>query len=126
MSTIKEDIMSYMKSEGLMPQETDFGIYFKYQMMTFLIFWEEEDRLFLRICLPNIFNVDEDNRIDVLEAANAVTFLMKVAKCIVRDDTVWVVTEQLLDSTPVFSDIIPRSLDILTEGREEFYKKMME
>ena len=126
MSTIKEDIMSYLKSEGLMPQETDFGIYFKYQMMNFLIFWEEEDHLFLRICLPNIYDVDEENRADVLEATNEVTYEMKVAKCFVHDDSVWVATEQLLDSTPVFSDIIPRSLDILTEGREEFYKKMME
>ena len=126
MSTIKEDIMSYMSSQGLQPQDTDFGIYFKYQMLNFLIFWDEEDYLFLRICLPNIFDVDDDNRTDALEACNTVTYEMKVAKCFINDGSVWVATEQLLDSTPEFDDIIPRSLNILTQGRREFYSHMFE
>lgn len=124
MANIKEDIMSYLQSQGLQPQAEDFGIYFKYQMLNFFIFWNERDHLFLRICLPNIYDVDEENRTDVLEATNEVTYEMKVAKCFIHDDSVWVATEQLLDSTPEYDDIIPRSLTILTQGRREFYDKI--
>ena len=126
MSTIKEDIMSYMSKEGLQPQETEFGVYFKYQMLNYFIFWDQEDHLFLRICLPNIFDVDDENRGDVLEACNKVTYEMKVAKCFINDGAVWVATEQLLDSTPEFGDVIPRSLHILSQARREFYEKMFE
>ena len=122
MSTIKEDLVAYLSSQGLQPQPEHFGIYFKYQMLNFFILWDEGDRLFLKLCLPGIFNVDENNRADVLDACNAVTRDMKVAKCFVPEDDVWITAEQLLDNTPDYSDIIPRSLVILIQARDEFYK----
>ena len=121
MSTIKDDIFAYLSSQGLQPQAEDFGIYFKYQMLNFFILWNEGDELFLKICLPGIFDVDENNRAEVLEATNAVTRDMKVAKCFVPEDDVWITTEQLLDTTPDYGDIIPRSLRILIQARKEFY-----
>ena len=121
MSTIKDDIFAYLSSQGLQPKTEDFGIYFKYQMLNFFVFWNEGDELFLKICLPDIFDVDENNRAEVLEATNAVTRDMKVAKCFVPEDDVWITTEQLLDTTPDYGDIIPRSLRILIQARHEFY-----
>ena len=62
MSTIKEQIKEYLAEEGLRPQEEDYGFYFRYQMLTFIIHWDEEDAFFLRISMPAIFASDENNR----------------------------------------------------------------
>ena len=124
MSTIKEQIKEYLAEEGLRPQEEDYGFYFRYQMLTFLIHWDEEDALFLRISMPAIFSVDENNRGDVLEAINAVNLERKVIKCLLFEKDVWVVSELLLDSTPKYEDIIPRTLDMLLGARMGFYEQL--
>ena len=122
MSTIKEDIFNYLSSEGLQPQDRDYGIFFKYQMLNFLVFWRDTDERFLKIALPSIYDVDDNNRADVLVATNNTTRDIKVAKCFVPEDSVWVTCEQLLDTDPNFSDIIPRTLKILMDARECFYE----
>ncbi len=124
MSTMKEEIFSYLTSEGLQPQERDYGIFFKYQMLSFLVFWRDDDERFLKIALPGIYDVDENNRIDVLEACNEATKNIKVAKCFIPEDSVWVTAEQLLDTDPNFSDVIPRTLHILMDARQEFYDQI--
>ena len=43
MGTTKKDVGAYLSSEGLRPQETDFGYVFEYQNLTFLIFWDDDD-----------------------------------------------------------------------------------
>ena len=125
MSTIKEDIKNYLMSEGLQPKEENFGFFFRYQMLSFLIHWDEEDELFLRISLPSIFSADENNRSDVLEALNQVNLERKVVKgLLVANGDVWVVAEELLDSTPNYEDIIPRTLGMLLQAREVFYENL--
>ena len=138
MSTIKEQIGEYLASEGLRPQEEDYGFYFRYQMLNFFIRWDEDDALLAPdrdadLPLEEVMNLaerlmekDENNRTDVLEAANKVNRSRKVVKCLVLDDVVWLVTEQLLDSDPNFVDVIPRSLDMLLQAREAFYQGLRE
>ena len=124
MSTIKEQIKEYLAEEGLRPQEEDYGFYFRYQMLTFIIHWDEEDAFFLRISMPTIFASDENNRGDVLEAINKVNLERKVIKCLLVDNEVWVASEQLLDTTPQYADIIPRTLDALLGARMGFYEHL--
>ena len=124
MADIKQEIFDYLKAEGLQPEETRFGIYFKYQMLSFLIFHEEDDSQFFRMALPGVCDVDEKNRADVLEATNAVNLQMKVAKAFIPDDDVWITTEQLLDADPKYDDIIPRSLQILVQARQVLYNEL--
>lgn len=124
MSNIKQDIKDYLISEGLQPKEEQFGFYFRYQMLSFLINWDEHDARFLQIFLPSIFNVDENNREDVLEAINATNIERKVVKCILHGDSVSIVAEQLLDTTPNYQDIIPRTLGMLRQARDGFYENL--
>ena len=119
--TVKEQIREYLTSEGLRPQEEDFGFFFRYQMLNFYIHWDEDDAFYLSISLPNIFEADENNRGDVLEVLNKLNMSRKVVKCILADQSVWVTAEQLLDTTPNYSDIIPRTLGMLMQARELFY-----
>lgn len=124
MSTIKEDISEYLAQEGLRPQVEDFGIYFRYQMLNFLIHWDEDDALFLKISVPSIFETDENNRGDALEALNTVNLERKVVKGFIIDNNVWITAEQLLDSTPNYDDIIPRTLTMLIQARDCFYESL--
>lgn len=125
MST-NESVLSYLKSQGLVPQETDYGIIFKYQMCNFLIFKDEDDQSFLQIAMPGIYDVTEDTMLDVLMACNDVSRSVKVSKAIINDDSVWLLYELVLDSTPVLDDIIPRGLQILMSARDMFYKNLKE
>lgn len=124
MSTIKEEIKEFLAQEGLRPQEEDYGIYFRYQMLSFLILWEEEDALYLRIVLPSIFTTDENNRGDALEAINKVNSEWKLIKCILPENDVSITIELLLDSTPKYEDLIPRALNALIGARNGFYESL--
>lgn len=124
MSTIKEDIKEYLVNEGLRPQEEDFGFFFRYQMMNFMIRWDEEDELFLNISLPSIFEVDENNLLEVLAACNTVNVERKLIKSVMVQNSVWAVAELLFDSTPNYSEILPRTLSMLLGARDGFYEAM--
>ena len=60
----------------------------------------------------------------MLEVINRINLNHKVVKCLLVNDDVWVATEQLLDSTPVFGDIIERTLDMLVQARDQFYEDL--
>lgn len=124
MGTTKSNLGSYLTSEGLRPEETDFGFVFEYQKLTFLIFWDDDDNQYLKIALPGIYNVDDNNREDALAAANEVNIEWKVIKTVVLSDEVWVVAEQLIDKDPNMADLVPRTIQILVSGRESFYEHL--
>ena len=124
MGTTKSNLGSYLTSEGLRPEETDYGFMFKYQSLTFLIFWDDDDNQYLKLALPSIYNVDDNNREDALAAANEVNIEWKVIKTVVLSDEVWVVAEQLIDKDPNLSDLVPRTIKILVSGRESFYEHL--
>ena len=124
MGTTKSNLGSYLTSEGLRPEETDFGFVFEYQKLTFFIFWDDDDNQYLKIALPGIYNVDDNNRENALAAANEVNIEWKVIKTVVLSDEVWVVAEQLIDKDPNMADLVPRTIQILVSGRESFYEHL--
>lgn len=126
MGTTKGNLGSYLSNEGFQPQETDFGFVFKFKELTFAIFWDDDDNQYLKLVLPSIYNVNDNNRDDSLVAANQVNIEWKVIKAVVHSDEVWVVAEQLIDKDPNLSDLIPRTIQILMQGRESFYKHLEE
>lgn len=121
MGTTKKEIGAYLASEGLRPQDTEFGYMFEYDKLTFFVFWDDDDDQYLKLALPGIFDVNDNNRDDALVAVNEVNKEWKVIKAVVTDDDVWVAAEQFVDKDPNFSDIVPRTIKILTQGRLSFY-----
>ena len=91
-------------------------------MKNFLFINNDEDELFFQLILPGIFDITEENRELVLDAINKVNVSVKVIKCCIINDEVWIFFENLLDSSPEVSDIIPRALNILQGAQLEFYK----
>ena len=120
---MKDRIASYLTAQGLQPTVNEFGVNFKYQLKNFWVLTYDDDEQYLRLIMPGIMDVDQNNRSDVLEACNKVSAGMKVAKCYISEnDDVWLACEQLLDSDPNFNDVIPRSLKILLGAFEEYCK----
>ena len=122
---MSEMVFEYLKNQGLMPKiDEDNDIIFKYQMLTFIYFNNDEDEQFFRLALPGIFDVTDENRVTVLEAMNEVNKRMKVAKAYIPRDDVWVAAEIMMDSTPVLDDMVPRLLNILLGARRELYDQI--
>ena len=121
-----ERVMEFLKQQGFCPEidPENGNIIFKYQMRTFIFINNDEDESFFQLALPGIVDVTEDNRELVLEACNKTNFGIKVIKCCIPHNDVWIFFENLLDSSPEVSDIIPRALAILQGAQMQFYQNM--
>ena len=121
-----ERVMEFLKQQGFCPEidPENGNIIFKYQMRTFIFINNDEDESFFQLALPGIVDVTEDNRELVLEACNKTNFGIKVIKCCIPRNDVWIFFENLLDSSPEVSDIIPRALAILQGAQMQFYQNM--
>ncbi|MGN0205878.1 MAG: hypothetical protein ACI4BC_01420 [Muribaculaceae bacterium] len=127
MNEMMTAVFDYLKQQGLVPTEEEFGISFKYQMADFLILSDDDDQQFFRLTMPGIFSCTPENRLETLEAINITNNDMKVIKATIFGETnVWLFFEQLLDSTPVFDDIIPRGINILLAGQQKFFNALKE
>ncbi len=126
-TNVHELILEYLRNEGYRPNVDDDGdINFKCTGLTFLVLKDDNDEDFIRICLPYICEVNDDNRIAVLEACHNLCLMRKVIKAFIVNNHVWVVFEILADSTPEVSDFVPRAIDMLQQGREFFYKSLQQ
>ena len=121
-----EMVMNFLRQQGFCPEvdEDNGNILFKYQMANFLFINNDEDEEFFQLLMPGIYDVTDDNRDVVLEAANKVNHSIKVVKACVVNDSVWLFFENLLDHTPEVDDIIPRALAILQGARQHFYQEI--
>lgn len=120
-----ERVFEFLKQQGLCPTfDQDNDIVFKYQMLTFIYFNNDEDEQFFRLALPGIYDVTDENRYAVLDAINEVNRGIKVVKLAIPRDDVWAYTEIMLDSTPELDDFVPRLLNILLTARQELYKQI--
>lgn len=121
----KELVLDFLRKQGFTPNVDERNnIVFKYQMTTYVFFTDENDDEFFQLAMPGIYDVTEDNREIVLEAANKVNQSIKVIKVIVTQDSVWVLFEILLDETPQVEDIMPRAFRIMEDGRRKFYEQI--
>ena len=127
MNEMMTKVFDYLKQQGLVPTEEEFGISFKYQMAVVLILSDDDDQQFFRLAMPGIYSCTPENRLETLEAINVTNNDMKVIKASIFGETnVWLFFEQLLDSTPVFNDIIPRGINILLAGQQKFFNALKE
>ncbi len=119
-------VLDFLRQQGFTPEvdEENGNLIFKYQMATFLFINNENDDEFFQLIMPGIYDVTEENRYAVLEAANGICQDIKVVKACVFDDSVWLYFENFLDQNPEVSSILPRALNALQGARQEFYKKL--
>lgn len=123
---VTEMVLEYLRAEGFRPEidEDNGNIIFKFQSFTFIFFNNDEDDEFFQLAFPGIYDVTEENRELILEAANKVNDSTKVAKVIIVGEKVWVLFEIILDHSPEVGSIMERGLGILQHARERFYEAL--
>jgi len=121
-----EKVFEALKGEGLVPAKEEFGIAFKFQMTNYIYMEDENDESFFNLLIPNIYDVSEENELEVLRAINSVNNSMKVAKLVVSNNSVWVCFENLLDKDHKMEDIVPVAISTLYQARQRFYTALKE
>ncbi len=116
----------WLAENGLIHHSDDHGnIVFKYQGLTLVIVNPGDDKLFLQIVLPNIYDFsNEEERQKALIVANILSIQRKAIKANVFDDSVNLNVEMFVDTTPDVEDFMERVLDILVQGRLFFYNQL--
>ena len=122
---LKELMKQYLQEEGFCPKETEFGLEFKCEGRSFVFFYDSDDDQYFRLMMPNIFDVNDENREAVMAALNEANASIKVVKAYTPiPESVWVGFEVLVDSTPVLGDLVPRGLSMLRSAQQTFYEAL--
>lgn len=122
----KEIVLEQLNAMGFETVEmNDVGYLFKYEDINYLYLTDEDDEKFLRIAIPNLFEVTDENRIDVLEAMHDTAYLLKYAKvCIMHESSVWALYEHYLSSSDNLTELLEHIIMLLEATAQVFHKKI--
>lgn len=86
---------------------------------------DDDDDKFLRIAIPQLFEVTDENRIAVLEAMHETSLLLKYAKVsIMFESAVWALYEHHLVTSKGIEDLLEHVVQVLHATAMVFYKKI--
>lgn len=132
--TARELVVKFLKENKIEPENTEYGLRFFLENWSFLLWDDPEDPTFFRLTLPGVFDVTDDNFAEAIIACNQVNMDYKVVKALIysfdgeKEDeeemNVWICFEQVLDSTPEVSDLMPRAVNSMINAAHDFVQKM--
>ena len=122
----KEIILEQLNAMGFETVELgDAGFVFKYEDLNYLYMPDEDDEQFLRIAIPHLFEVTDENRVAVLEAMHDTTLMLKYSKlCIMYETAVWAMYEYHLTSMDNMSELLEHIIRVLEVTARVFYMKI--
>lgn len=122
----KEIIIEQLETLGFEPMELgDVGYFFKYEGLNYLYMPDDEDEHFLRIVVPHLFEVTDENRVAVLDAMHETGLILKYAKvCIMYEDAAWAIYEHRLTSTDNLSELLEHIIRVLDATAHVFISKL--
>lgn len=124
--TKKEIILQELNAMGYEPTEVEsLGYVFCHEDKYFLYSPEDDDEEFLRIAIPQLYDVTEENRIDVIKALHETAYLIKYSKPVIMyTDSVWVIYEHKLVTTDNLSELLEHIIRVLEVTAFVFQKKI--
>lgn len=122
----KELILDQLKVMGFEPIELgNVGYVFQYEDLNYLYMPDDDDERFLRIVIPHLFEVTDENREAVLEIMHEIGLMLKYAKvCIMYENAAWAIYEHRLNSTENLPELLEHIIRVLEATAHVFYKKM--
>ncbi len=122
----KKIVLDQLKAMGFEPVALgEVGYVFQYEDMNFLYRTDDDDEQFLRIVIPFLFEVTDENRVTVLEAMHDTVLLLKYAKMYIMDGTtVWAVYEHRLSAADDLSELLEHIICVLVAAARVFRKKI--
>ena len=127
MANLKEKCLNYLREEGYCPTIDDDGdIKLKVQGLTMYIRTSDTDDEFLKVWLPFIWSIENDNeRAKLHWVANKLNREYKCGKIYLTDDDTHAVCEIFIsDSDVKLGAIVSRCIMILTQMRGELSQLM--
>lgn len=116
---------NWLRSRNVKFSELPFGILFQYQGGTFIISDNAEDKLYLQVIMPNVYEASSYEKEKAMKVMNKMNREFKALKATMQDDgQVWLAVETFIDSTPDIEDFFDRILMILLQGRMKFQMMM--
>lgn len=120
----KELVLKKLENLGFSVVDAhEFGYVFKFEQLT-LLYMPDDDENFLRLALPNIFDVTEENRPFVLEMVNSTNMTIKYTKTCVFGERVWVFYEYRLYGNDNIEEVIEHGLLLLQATVGVFHRKI--
>lgn len=114
-----DKVMVELQKLGLLPQKEEFGIGFKYQMVNY-VYSEDGDEEYLKMYIPGILEMDEDDLPMVLTVLNSINNKMKVVKLVVVDNLVWCCYEARVHEGVNLGDMVEHAVEALHVSYQQF------
>ena len=120
----KEIVLSALKALGFMPVEIEgIGYRFEYEGLNLLYPTGDDDSDYLTLVVPNIFDITDENRVEVLEAMTRLCGRMKyVQPSIVFGNQVWLNYHHYVGEGEATPDIIEHMVRVLDFATLTFHK----
>lgn len=109
----------WLSENGISFQIEKRVLYFEYQGGTFVVTVPEDDKSFLHLVMPCVYEVSEEESCRVLENLNLINQETKCVKAVLIDSDVWLIIDMLVESTSGIDTFFERLLGILHETRWE-------
>lgn len=121
---LKEKILDNLQKLGFQTELIDetLGYRFQYEGMTLLFSPENTESDTIHLLMPAIFDVTEENRIDILEAIAKLAVKMKFVQPMIIQDSVWLNYQHYLDAHEPSTDLLEHMVRLLACSTIEFYK----
>lgn len=121
---IYDNVLLELKKLGLMPQEYEGNILFKYQMMSYLFMPDEEDEDYYALYLPYIYEVTDENEEVAMKVVNDCNNSLKSLKFVSNDSHIWIGYELMLPPNAELSYIVERTIKGLFGAKLKFDMEM--
>lgn len=116
----EEKVIQSLKEMGFNPEQLDTHVHvFTFEENPFVLFSDDDDET-LRITIPNILDIDENNELAVYEAMNEINLSIKYIKLCKFGDSVWCFHEQRHDEDDDLEDLIRFSILLLGQAATAF------
>ena len=114
-----DKVMVELQKLGLLPQKEEFGIGFKYQMVKYV--YMDGDEEYLKMYIPGIMEVDDDDLGMMLTILNSINNKMKVVKLVVVDNLVWCCYEARVHEGVNLGDMVEHAVEALHVSYQQFH-----
>jgi hypothetical protein len=124
---MKEKILEVFAELGFkLEQMDDFGYGFSYEGTNFIIMLNSDDEEFLNICVPGIYDLEEESPLTFIELMNKINSTLKYIKAYELGKSIWLFYERELFGDEDLMKVISRMILHLEAGLMFSRKAMSE
>ena len=108
---MKEKILEVFAELGFkLEQMDDFGYGFSYEGTNFIIMLNSDDEEFLNICVPGIYDLEEESPLTFIELMNKINSTLKYIKAYELGKSIWLFYERELFGDEDLMKVISRMI----------------